>query len=88
MELSEFDYAAMEPIENIIRLVRDKNGNVYIITNHMFEDRYSAPFGIAYASGELYNDRMEVYALSEIEMMWIQSVAPFAKDLEIIQPAE
>lgn len=86
MALSEFEYAALETIENVIRLARDRLGNVYIISNH--DDKYSAPFSIVCASGEIYNSKMDVYYLSDNEKRWIASIAPFAKDLEIIQPAE
>lgn len=86
MAHSELDYAAMEMVIDVIRLARDRHGHVYVVTNHV--ERYSAPYNIALASGELYNERMEVYKLDQIEIDWLNSISPFAKDLEIIEPVE
>lgn len=83
MIISDLEYAAIEPLENTIRLARDKNGNVYIVTNH--EEKYTAPFRIAIAARELYNYKMGVYKLSKIELAWLTGIYNFAKGLEIIK---
>lgn len=81
--ISELEYVAMEMTYDILRLTRDKNNNIYIITNH--ENRYTAPYKIAYASSELYDDRMRVYKLNDVEINWLKSITSFVKNLEIME---
>jgi len=77
--ITDLRYAAVETVEDRIRLAHDGKGMVYVIDN--YESSFSAPFNMVIKHGCIFNDRMDVYFLNNIEMEWVKRISKFAGDL-------
>jgi hypothetical protein len=81
MQISEMSYQAIEPKHNRIRLAKDINCNIYIISND--DIPFSAPYHVAHASKELYrfSDGMQIMLLKDDEVNWIIRLSGFVNSL-------
>jgi hypothetical protein len=79
-QVTDLIYEAIEPKRQVLRLAHDKNGNVFIMTNH--DNPFTAPYVMASLGLMRTTNRgLETYEPDEDEMRWIGRMQAFANAL-------